>query len=343
MRVVLDVNHPGDVHFIKNLYFELISEGHKVQVVASRKPLTYELLLAYNIPFWAIGSYGSSVLSKAMNLVWLDIKMFWFCLRFRPEVMLGTVAFRIAHIGWLLRIRTYCFDDTEHAIEQTRLITPLVKYFVTPINYGPDHGDKHIRYQGYHELAYLHPNRFERNKAVLKELGIQENEVYTIIRFVAWNATHDNSSQGVTISNKIKAVQAFERYGKVFVSSESALPKELESYVLPIKIGQIHDLIAGSTMVWGESSTMASEAACLGVPAVFIDNYGRCYTDEQESKYGLVFNYKIDEQELAIRKGIEIMSGEVDRSKFLDGHQSLLADKIDVTTFQRQLLKGIHT
>ena len=57
MKVILDVNHPGDVHFIKNLYLELIAKGHVVLVVASRKPLTYELLQEYQIPFKAIGSY----------------------------------------------------------------------------------------------------------------------------------------------------------------------------------------------------------------------------------------------------------------------------------------------
>ena len=42
----------------------------------------------------------------------------------------------------------------------------------------------------------------------------------------------------------------------------------------------------------GESSTMASECAVLGVPGVFSAPSGRGYTDEQETRYGLVHNVR---------------------------------------------------
>jgi hypothetical protein len=41
---------------------------------------------------------------------------------------------------------------------------------------------------------------------------------------------------------------------------------------------------------FGESATMASECAVLGVPAVYAADTGRGYTDEQEVRYGLVRN-----------------------------------------------------
>ena len=36
---------------------------------------------------------------------------------------------------------------------------------------------------------------------------------------------------------------------------------------------------------------MASEFACLGTPAIYLDNDGRGYTDELEEKYEMVFNF----------------------------------------------------
>ena len=51
------------------------------------------------------------------------------------------------------------------------------------------------------------------------------------------------------------------------------------------------DAIASASLLYGESATMASEAAVLGVPAIYLDNTGRCYTREEEEKYGLVFNF----------------------------------------------------
>ena len=43
----------------------------------------------------------------------------------------------------------------------------------------------------------------------------------------------------------------------------------------------------------GESATMASECAVLGVPAIYAAQTGRGYTNEQESRYGLVTNLRL--------------------------------------------------
>ena len=50
------------------------------------------------------------------------------------------------------------------------------------------------------------------------------------MRFVSWTANHDIGHSGVSPVNKIKAVKKFLNYGKVFVSSESELPSEIDKY-----------------------------------------------------------------------------------------------------------------
>ena len=82
-----------------------------------------------------------------------------------------------------------------------------------------------------HELAYLHPNRFTPDKTVLGELGVGENDKYVLLRFVSWNATHDAGHKGMSYENKLKAVEAFSKYAKVFISSEKELPDELKKYI----------------------------------------------------------------------------------------------------------------
>src|SRR3546814_6820458 len=54
----------------------------------------------------------------------------------------------------------------------------------------------------------------------------------------------------------------------------------------------MHLLMAFCAGYFGESATMASECAVLGVPAVYMANSRRGYTDEQESKYGMVRNVR---------------------------------------------------
>jgi predicted glycosyltransferase len=73
----------------------------------------------------------------------------------------------------------------------------------------------------------------------------------------------------------------------------------------------------------------------LGVPAIYIDSTGRCYTREEEEKYGMVFNFteSAGDQDKSIEKGIELLSAPNILEEWQQRRQKMLADKIDVTTF----------
>ena len=49
----------------------------------------------------------------------------------------------------------------------------------------------------------------EYTMPVTDELGVTKDEKYVIIRFVAWNASHDLGHKGISIENKINAVKEF--------------------------------------------------------------------------------------------------------------------------------------
>ena len=186
----------------------------------------------------------------------------------------------------------------------------------------------------YNELLYLHPNYFTPDSRVLSELNIPEGGNYTIVRFVGWNASHDIGHHGISRNNKLKAVKAFQRFGRVFISSEAPLPEELEPYRFPLPPSRMHDAEAFASLIFGESATMASEGAVLGIPSIYIDNIGRYYTREQEAKYHLCYNFTESEsdQQRAIEKGVEILSGKTSVD-YKAQRALLLADKIDVTAY----------
>ncbi len=125
------------------------------------------------------------------------------------------------------------------------------------------------------ELAYLHPNYFSPDLSVLELLGVKKGEKYAILRFVKWNANHDLGHTGITPENKIKAVQEFAKHARVFISSESELPEELESFKRKIPPEKMYDALAFSALLYGESATMASECAVLGTPAIYLDDFGQ--------------------------------------------------------------------
>ena len=97
---------------------------------------------------------------------------------------------------------------------------------------------------------------------------------------------------------------------------------------------KIHSVLYFAKLFYGESATMASESAVLGTPAIYIDNDGRGYTNELESKYKIVFNFSETEkdQKKSIIKAKEIMSS-YSKYNWDKKREKILSDKIDVTNF----------
>ena len=103
-----------------------------------------------------------------------------------------------AHAAWLVRKPHIAFDDT-YNMEQIRLYEPFTPVILTGDYDHPRISNKEIRYAGYHELSYLHPNYYKPDEGVLKDLGVTPDEKYVLVRFIALNATHDIGNKGVPL------------------------------------------------------------------------------------------------------------------------------------------------
>ena len=153
-----------------------------------------------------------------------------------------------AHASFILHKPHIALEDTFN-FEQIRLYMPFTKAILTSDYDHPLKSNKVIRFSGYHELAYLHPRRFS-DKSVLKDLRVEENERFIIVRFVSWNASHDIGHKGISLKNKIRAVKEFSKYSRVFISSEAELPPELAKYEIKISPHKMHDALAFATLLW---------------------------------------------------------------------------------------------
>ena len=125
------------------------------------------------------------------------------------------------------------------------------------------------------------------------------------------------------------------------ISSEGPLPDDLESFRISIPPEKFHDVIASAALVYGESATVASEACMLGVPAIYVDSTGRCYTREEEQA-GLAFNFTESEadQKKSIKKGVELLSTPGIREEWQRRRDKFLAEKIDVTAFMAWFIEN---
>jgi predicted glycosyltransferase len=299
-----------------------------VCITARDKDRSVELLRAFDLPYQQISSQKSGA-GLAVEMAQRTPRLMKIMRSFRPDVMTGIMGPSIALAGALRRVPSVVFYDTEFAVQTNRLVYPLAYSVCTPDCYQGRVKGRNVRYAGYHELAYLHPKRFEPDENVLAEFGVSQGEPYSILRFVSWQAVHDRQEKGLTAKQKRHLVEVLQRRGRVLISSESPLSADLADLAVTGPVEKIHHLLAYAKLVVGESATMSSEAAVLGVPAVFIATTGRGYTDDEERRYQLVRYLTEDQYDMALSAIDDILAEpeEIWRS----ARRRLLEEKIDVT------------
>lgn len=334
MRILIDIGHPAHVHLFKHFAWEMMAKGHDILFTCREKEFEIELLKQCGFTYKSFGKKYKSTLGKILGMIEFDVKELIAGIKFKPDVFLSHGSMYAAHAAFLMRKPHIAFEDT-YNLEQVRLYLPFTKQVLTSDYDHPIKSDKVIKYAGYHELAYLHPKRFSPNILVLNEIGIKPDEKFVIVRFVSWNASHDIGHKGISLENKMKAIEEFSRYSKVFISSEGELPVELEQFRIKISPDKLHDLLAYSSLMWGESFTIPAECSVLGVPSVINHNTRSLYLKEQEEKYGLCYNFSesLEDQNKAIEKGIEILKSSGLREEWQAKRNKMLNDKIDVTAF----------
>jgi len=331
MKIVVDINHPAHVHFFKNFIWEMEKRGHQIFITASQKDLARYLLDKYNFNYSFLGSYGGSIIKKIVNVPILDLRMYCSIKKFKPDLFLGFGSIRAAHVAKMMGKPCINFDDDEYSYPYYHFCVDAVCGFSGFKVAGPEV----IKINGFKEIAYLHPNFFRPNPAVLEASGISPDEVFSLVRFVSWNAFHDVGKKGFDAQSKVNLIEGLNKYSRVFISSEGPLPEELQKYRLPIPPENIHDLLYYATLLVSDSQTMTTEAAVLGTPAVrsnsFVGKNDMGNFIELEKRYNLIVNCEY--KEAALIAAVNILKMPEVKKKWAKRREYLLKEKMDVTAF----------
>lgn len=304
-------------------------KGHEIFFTCREKEFETYLLKKYGFLYESFGRKYSSKIGKLIGLFEFDIKEIKTSIRFRPDILISHGSMYTAHTAFLLGKPHISLEDSGN-MEQIRLYKPFTKVILTPDVLVEDLGGKQIKYNSYHELAYLHPNYFKPNDSIFKLLKISVNEEYCILRFVSWQATHDSGQKGFTLEDKLALVKLMSAKMKVFISSESKLSNELEAYQIHIPPEKIHDALYHASIVVSEGATIASEAGVLGTTSVYVNTLRRSYCEDQE-RFGLVYSFQ--DPQKAFSKIESLISDERKMKKQYKSLQMLLKEKVDLTAF----------
>jgi len=341
-RFLVSIHHPAQVHFFRYIIRELRADGHAVRVCVRDKEMTSELLEAFDIPHTVLAQVGGSMPGLALSQVSYETRLLREAKRFKPDVMTSVGGIAISHVAPLVGAKSLAFTDTP-SMAARLLTSPFLDVVCTPVAFDGIVRGEHRRYDGYQELAYLHPNRFEPDTNRLNQFGVDPDEQLFLLRFASWQAHHDVGESGFSRRAKQTLVSILDDRGEVYITSEQPLPVEFEAYELPVPSHLIHDLLAVSDLYVGDSGTMATEAAVLGTPAIrscsMADENDLGNFIELEERFNLLYSF-VDEGRM-IETAKRILANPESQSVWQKRRERLLAEKIDVTAYARTQLETL--
>ena len=331
----MDLSHPAHFHLLRNTYFEAKKEGHNVYITVKDEPSIINLLNNYNIKYTLLSKKVDSLIYKGLKQIVYNYKL-WKFVKDKHIILGFCSSFTMTQIAPFSKMDAILLDDDDDEVEPlvAKFGHPLAKFVLSP-DCVKRKTKKLVVYNGYHELAYLHPNRFTPDEKVLSDFGLNKDDVYFVLRFNAFKAHHDAGINGISLDDKRKLIKLLEKKGKVLISTERVIDEEFKKYQISIPSEKIHSILYFATMFIGDSQTMTSEAAVLGTPSIRCNSFvGRIsYLEEQEHKYGLTYGFKPNNAEKMFEKIEQLLSLPNLKKDWVKRREIMLADKMDVTSF----------
>jgi len=330
VKILIDIGHPAHVHYFRNFIGIMQGRGHEFLITAREKEVSHQLLNSFRIPFYDRGKGSNNIFGKILYVLKADRDIYKVSKTHKPDLFLSFASPYAGHVAALMGESHISFTDTEHAKLGILSFAPFSDCIVTPSVFKGSFGSKHVTFKGFMELCYLHPNYFSSNKSIISELGLRDEEPYSVLRFVSWNANHDIGQSGISLNEKLELVRRISKKMRVFISSEGHLPDDLLKYRISISPEKIHSILAYASLYLGEGATMASESAILGTPAIYINSL-TAGTIEAQQRYGLLFSYRningvFDKLE-------ELLKNPILKDTFERNRNIMLEDQIDVNSF----------
>jgi len=336
MNILIDIGHPAHVHLFARAAKIWQGKGHQVLFTIRNRPMVPELLEALHFQYSIASTPRTGVIGQAVELLEHDWQVFCAARRFRADIMLGT-SVSITHVSKLTPARSVVFneDDADYIKPFAYLAYPFADAIVIPACLRDKKTNKHYTYEGYHELAYLHPNQFTPDPAIFSELGMKDGEPYFILRLVAFKAHHDTGQRGLSINAQRKLINLLNQYGKVFITNEGKLPEEFRPYQLPIPPHRIHHALYYAKMLISDGQTMTIEAAVLGTPSIRCNTFiGKCSViEELEHKYQLTFGFLPNEENKMLDKITLLLKLPDLQQEWAYRREKMLSEKVDLTSW----------
>jgi len=318
----------------------LKEKGHKVDITITSKDVLEDLVQNEGWNYKNIFPRGRKLrylpfyFNISLFFVLTILKLFYYTRKKTYDLFITDDL--LVYIGKLKKVPTIVVNDTDiEVVKEISIMLQFTDYCLTPsVTDLGRFNRKKIGYDGYKELAYLHPNWFSADEEI-KTKYIDANERYFIIRLVSLSAYHDVGMGGLNDKNVLRLLKLLNKYGKPYICSERSLTNELEKYRLEVSPSDFIHVLAGASIFIGDSQTTTSEASILGVPSFRLNDFvGKIRVmEEKEEKYRLSFNYRPTDFNHMLDDISKLLKQCGLKQIFKKRRDKLLNEKIDLSSF----------
>lgn len=342
-NILIQLAHPAHFHYYKNTIKSLKAKGHNVHILIKSKDMLEKLLIDSGFEYSNIlkNVHRQNKLTALWDMLVRDWKILRYTKKNKINLLTGSTS-EVAHIGWLLNLPSINVGEDDAAVVPIyeKCTNPFLEVRLTPTTCDNRSMEpKCIKYPGYMELGYLHPNHFTADKSVVEKY-FSADKPYFILRFAKLNAHHDDGIQGINTEVAQRLIDILKPHGDIYITSERELEPQFEQYRIKINPLDMHHVMAFASLYIGDSQTMAAEAAVLGTPFVrFNDFVGRIgYLRELEDDYQLGYGIKASEEGSVERlcnavSELANLTLAERKARYQTRRKKMLSEKIDYAKF----------
>ena len=347
-RIIFEITHPKHFHQFKNLV-KTLGEDNEILIVARNKDVVLSLLKDVDTECFVYNDFGKNILAKILLIPKLLLKYNRIIRKFKPDIIISRSSAYSVFVSRFHKCKTVIFPDSEVVTLTKKFVAPWSDLIITPQNYTIDYGKKHHRVSGFFEESYLSPKYFTPDVNIIKSNIQETDEPFFFLRFVGWQANHDVNQFGFDPEQKRALVNLLLDHGRVLISSEKTIEKEFEHLNIQIPPQNIHHILSRASMYIGDSQSMATEAALLGVPSVrynsFVGEKDMSNFIKLEKELGLLYNF--NDFDLLLIKIKELLKNETlkdewqeRRAKYFENTGDINRESLSIiTAFMERRLK----
>lgn len=312
-KIVFSVIHLAHLNFFKKAIENFNNKGFNIEIIYLDRG-KIEKVLIKEFPQYKltkIGVYSPSTFGKIFMVLKRIKGILSYLRKSKPIITLGVGDFVLAFCSRLLGIKSVLFYDDYEFKLNFNLSHFFANKLVIP-DVIPKRSKKIITYNGFKELAYLHPDFYKPNKKIIEDLGLKQNK-YVFVREVAGISMNYTNLKQEGLVSSIKYLS--EKGIKVILSLEDKSRREFYApycIILEEPLEDVYSIMNYALFCLSSGDSMARESALLGVPCIYTGGREMYANNPFLSWEGI---YKIEEETEIFRK-IDQLSNENEKKKW---------------------------